>query len=493
MCAAERIGELLTSREQRALVDTTGSLPLCVDLDGTLIRSDVFIESGLALARRNPTFLLAYPFWLMRGRAHLKHQIARRARLNVSTLPYDERVRDWLATQSSRPLVLCTAADQILAEAVATHIGGFDTVIASDGVRSLSGRHKAAALVARYGERGFDYAGNEARDLDVWRHARTAFVVNGGRSLAHRAAQVCTVGKIFPCNTGGASGWWRAIRPHQWLKNILVFAPLLAAHLILEPWALARSALAFAIFCLCASSVYLLNDLLDLEADRAHPRKRRRPFAAGRLSLVHGLWVTPLMTLAAFAGAWALSPHFALALAGYYLLTLAYSFKLKQLVMIDVVVLAALYTVRIVAGTVALQLAHSFWLLAFSMFLFASLALVKRYTEVRAQYEAGRENVSGRGYRASDRELLVVLGAASGYISVLVLALYINSTASAALYHRPYFLWLLCPLLLYWISRVWVIAHRGEMDDDPVVFAIRDHTSQVVGALAVLSMLLAIR
>lgn len=474
-------------------MDTQSLPPLCVDLDGTLIRSDLLVESALALVKRNPLYLLAFPLWLLRGRANLKRQIAQRVQLDIETLPYDPRVSTWLASQPARRIVLCTASDNAFAEAVAKHVGGFDAVLASDGTRNLSGRAKAAELVARYGENGFDYVGDASRDLAVWRHARTAFIVNGSQSLAAAAQQVCAVGRVFPRESNRVRAWLQALRPHQWVKNVLLFAPLLAAHLALEPLAIARSAAAFAIFCACASSVYLLNDLLDLAADRRHPRKRTRPFANGQLPLTHGLLGSPVLAVSAFVAAWFLSPRFALVLAGYYVLTLAYSFKLKQLMMIDVVALAALYTLRIVAGTVVLRLAHSFWLLAFSMFLFTSLALIKRYTEVRMQRAAGQDRIHGRGYRASDRELLAVLGAASGYLSVLVLALYINSTASAALYHRPYFLWLLCPLLLYWISRVWLIAHRGQMADDPVVFALHDRASQATLVLAALATLLAIK
>lgn len=467
--------------------------PLCVDLDGTLIRSDVMFESLLALARQRPILLLMCPVWLLRGRAYFKQQLARYARIDVSRLPYDPQVRKWLEAQTGRVHILCTAADRSLAEAVASHTGGFGEVLASDGMHNLSGRRKAALLVERFGERGFDYAGNEARDLAVWRHARAACVVNASPRLADRVARTCPVTNVIPRHPAGrARAWLQAVRPHQWLKNVLVFVPALAAHAVLQPAVMVRSLAAFAIFCVCASSVYLLNDLLDLDADRAHPRKRHRPFAAGRLPLSGGLVAAPILALLAFAGAYALSTRFAAVLLAYFALTVAYSLRLKQLVIVDVVVLAALYTLRIIAGTVAAGLGHSFWLLAFSMFLFLSLALVKRYTEVQVQRETGTPRIRGRGYEAGDYELLAGLGTASGYLSVLVLALYINSTASAALYHRPQLLWLLCPILLYWISRVWLIAHRGRMHDDPVVFAARDRVSVGVLALSALTVLLAI-
>lgn len=469
------------------------SVPLCIDLDGTLIRSDLLFESALALLKRNPGYLLAFPFWLLRGRAWLKRQIAERAHVDVTTLPYDGRVLALLRDgHGSGHVVLCTASDRILADAVATHVGGFQSVLASDGVGNLSGRRKAATLIDRFGERGFDYAGNEVRDLAVWKHARRAWVVNGNARLAARAGRVSEVAEVLPRDRAGVREWLRALRLHQWLKNVLVFVPLLAAHLVLEPAELGRAMAAIVIFGICASSVYVLNDLLDLQSDRRHPRKRNRPFAAGRLPLAGGLVVAPLLTLVSLIAAFALAPAFALVLCGYYVLTLAYSLRLKQIAMLDVMVLAGLYTVRIIAGTVAIGVAFSFWLLAFSMFLFLSLALVKRYTELAAQRSAGIDLVPGRGYATSDYELLGSLGAASGYLSVLVLALYINSTASAELYRRPQVLWLLCPLLLYWISRVWIIAHRDAMHDDPVLFAVRDKVSLVILVLTAAVVLLAI-
>jgi 4-hydroxybenzoate polyprenyltransferase len=470
------------------------AVPLCVDLDGTLVRSDMLVESVLALLKQNPLYLFVLPFWLLRGRGHLKHEVAKRALPDAATLPYDKRVYELVQAESSRrPVVLCTAADRAIADAVASHVGGFSAVMSTDRAANLSGRNKADALVERFGERGFDYAGNEWRDLAIWRHARRAIVANAGAGVAARAAGVCGAVDVLSRQHRGLRTWLQALRPHQWLKNVLVFVPLLAAHLVTDPLAAARAGAAFVIFGVCASGVYVLNDLFDLDADRRHPRKRNRPFAAGNLPLAGGFVLAGLLTLVAFAAACALAPRFALVLLGYYVLTLAYSLRLKQIAMLDVLVLATLYTVRIVAGTVAIHVQFSFWLLAFAMFLFLSLALVKRYTELGAQRQVASGTAPGRGYVAGDYELLASLGGASGYLSVLVLALYINSTASAELYRRPYFLWLLCPLLLYWISRTWIIAHRGKMHDDPVVFAARDKVSMVLLVLAAIVVLLAIR
>jgi 4-hydroxybenzoate polyprenyltransferase len=464
-------------------------IPLCVDLDGTLIRSDLLVESALNLLRHNPLYLFRFAAWLLRGKAHLKREIALRATIDVAALPYEQRLLAWLRDEGAgRVRVLCTASDQKLAEMVAAHVGGFDEVLGSDGLRNLGGRNKAETLTERFGERGFDYAGNAPPDLHVWRHARRAIAVNSAPALVRRIKQACEVEHVFERHGSRWRIWTKALRVHQWLKNLLVFLPLMTAHLVLSPQALLRSSLAFLCFCLCASGVYLLNDLLDLDADRAHPRKRLRPFAAGNLPLTTGLVATPLLTLAAFALAFTISPRFALVLLCYFVLTLAYSFALKRIGMLDAVVLAALYTIRIIAGIVALDIGMSFWLLAFSMFLFLSLAMIKRYTELDVLSRSGGIQNSGRGYAVADLPLIQSLGGSSGYLAVLVLALYINSTASEALYRHPQVLWLLCPLLLYWISRAWLIAHRGHMHDDPVVFALTDRVSRLVlvlGAIVV--------
>lgn len=465
---------------------------LCVDLDGTLLKSDVLYESLLALLSRNPFYLFLLPFWLVKGKAALKHEIASRVELDPATLPYDERLVSLLKETPARPRVLCTATNAKFAHRIAEHLGVFDQVLASDDQLNLSGSRKASALVDRFGERGFDYAGNESVDLDVWSRARCAWVVNGSRSLAQRAAKVTTVDRHLPASSGGLRTWIKAIRVHQWLKNLLVFLPLLASHRFYDAMSVVHVGIAFLAFGLCASGVYVLNDLLDLPSDRRHPRKCRRPFAAGTLPLLHGLAAAPALTLAGFALALLVSPMFALVLAGYYVMTLAYSLRLKRVVMVDVVVLAGLYTIRIIGGAAAIDSPLSFWLLAFSMFLFLSLAMLKRYTELATMLASGNDKASGRGYAVDDLPLIQSLGGASGYLAVLVFALYINSPESLALYRHPQVLWLICPMLLYWISRVWIKAHRGGMDDDPVVFAVTDRISQIVIAVCGLLVLGAI-
>ncbi|AWH23400.1 UbiA family prenyltransferase [Stenotrophomonas sp. ZAC14D2_NAIMI4_6] len=463
-----------------------------MDLDGTLLRSDILYESLLALLAHNPLYLFLVPFWLLRGKAHVKRQLASRVQLPAETLPYDERVLEILRTTTQRPRVLCTASDRLLVQPIADHLGLFEEVMASDGQTNLSGSNKGQALAERFGERGFDYMGNGRVDLKVWAHAGGAIVVNNGNGLARDAARHTEVLAHLPAQNGGLMTWIKALRIYQWLKNLLVLVPLLTAHRFLDPAAIADAGVAFLAFGLCASGVYLLNDLLDLTPDRMHPRKRKRPFAAGRLPLLHGLLLAPLMTLAGFALALVCSAEFALVLVCYYVMTLSYSLKLKRIVMIDVVLLAALYTVRIIGGAVAIGSELSFWLLAFSMFVFLSLAMLKRYTELASALANGKEMAIGRGYSVADLPLVQSLGAAAGYIGVLVFALYINSPESLELYRNPKLLWLLCPILLYWISRMWIVSHRGDMHDDPIVFAAMDRGSQVVIGLCVLIVLLAI-
>jgi 4-hydroxybenzoate polyprenyltransferase len=375
---------------------------------------------------------------------------------------------------------------------VADYVGGFAAVIASDGSTNLSGSNKATALVQHYGDRGFDYVGNAVVDLKVWKHSHAAIVVEHHSTLSKAAARVAPVVRVFRQSHSISRQWLKALRVHQWVKNVLVFLPLLASHRLFEPRVAISSALAFVCFGLCASSVYVTNDLLDLAVDRKHWRKKHRPFAAGTLPLHQGPIAAFFLLVAGFSLAYAVAPLFALVLLGYYLLTTGYSFRLKRVVMLDVVVLALLYTSRILAGAAAMQTKLSFWLLAFSMFIFLSLAMIKRYTELLAAQKSAALRAAGRGYQVEDLPLIQSLGSASGYLSVLVLALYVDSTASQSLYRHPHYLWLLCPLLLYWVSRTWVIAHRGLMHDDPVVFAMMDNVSRVIMLLAATIALLSI-
>lgn len=468
--------------------------PLVVDLDGTLIRSDLLVESGLRFVRRAPLEAMRPLVWLGRGKAVLKARLAERGGVDVTTLPYEPSVLALIdeARRDGRRVVLATASHVSLAEAVARHLGCFDEVIASTEAENLAAERKRDRLVERFDAGGFDYAGNSSADLPVWSVARKAYVVNADEALLRRAhAQGKVAGVLGAPAERHGRGWrdWAgALRMHQWAKNILLFIPLLAAHVFDDPARVLAVAVAFVLFGLCASSVYLLNDLLDLEEDRRHPRKRERPFAAGRLPAVAGLVLSPALLLPAFAlAAWLLPWPFVVAMGGYYLLTLAYSLRVKRVMGLDVIALAVLYTFRIVAGAAAAEVPLSFWILAFSMFMFLSLAMLKRYAELFDARASGADvGERGRSYLPGDLEMLAPLGAAAGYLSVLVLALYIHDPATAAAYASPELIWMACPLLLFWVTRMWMLAHRGEMHDDPMVFALRDRTSIAIGVAFVM-------
>ncbi|MDR1229180.1 MAG: UbiA family prenyltransferase [Azoarcus sp.] len=471
--------------------------PLVVDLDGTLLRSDLLVETGLLFARDHPRQLLSPFRWLARGRAALKHELARRADLDVAALPYDENVIAFIreARAGGRRVTLATASHQTLAGRIADHLGLFDEVLASRPDVNLKGEVKRDALLERYGEQGFDYLGNAGDDLPVWRAARKTLVANAAARLERKARALGNFAGVVSSRRARFGDWARALRLHQWLKNLLIFVPLLTAHRYLEAPLLLQALLAFFCFGLCASSVYLLNDLLDLRDDRHHARKRHRPFASGRLSPLSGLAVFPVLLLCAFGIAtWRLPGAFALGMLAYYGLTLAYSMRLKRLWVVDVVALAALYTLRIIIGAVALGIPLSFWLLAFSVFIFLSLALVKRYAELLPIMRAGGEDgkARGRGYHADDLPMIASLGTASGYMSVIVLALYVNDPVTLEHYRHPEFIWCSCLPLLIWISRVWFLAHRGQMHEDPVVFAVSDRVSLAIVALMGLAFWVAI-
>jgi 4-hydroxybenzoate polyprenyltransferase/phosphoserine phosphatase len=462
------------------------TVPLCVDLDGTVIQTDLLWESLVRLLRRNPFYLLPVLFWFLRGRACLKKELALRVQVDASTLPYQASFLEFLREEkrAGRPIVLVTASDRRMAEGVAAHLGLFTEVLASDGVTNLRGKNKVARLCERFGERGFDYAGNSSVDLPVWARARQALVVNGSPGLAERARKQADVGRVFPAQKSPAQALWQALRPHQWAKNLILFVPLLTAHKITEPRLAIEALWAFLIFCLCASGVYLLNDLFDLDADRSHAGKRLRPFAAGELPLSVGLVLSPLLLGASLGLACLLARGFAVVLAVYLALTTSYSWRLKQVALLDVFCLAALYTIRLIGGHEATGVEYSFWLLIFSMFIFLSLALLKRFVELDGARQQNQIAINGRGYTAQDTELVAALGTGSGYLAVLVLALYVMSPQGTVLYHQESkLLLLICPLFLYWISRVWLLAHRGQMHDDPILFALKDRTSYIIGVL----------
>lgn len=469
-------------------------MPLVVDLDGTLVRTDLLVESVFMLVRQSPARILQLPLWLARGRAHFKQELAKRVLPDAHTLPYHPGLIALLNEERARgrPLVLATAADQRVARAVAMEIDIFAEVLASDGQINLGGENKRKLLVARYGERGFDYVGNSYKDLPVWRSARGALLARAGPGLAAAVARDTPVERVFEEVGSDPHAYLEALRPHHWLKNLLVLVPLVAAQEPYDPGLLMQALLAFFAFILCSSSVYLFNDLLDLAADRYHPHKRQRPLASGRLPLGHAVAMIPLLLASALIlGLW-LPPLFLPVLGLYFALTVAYSLRLKDVAILDVLILAAGYTLRVMAGALAVGIRPSSWLLAFCIFLFFSLALVKRYAELMAMRAVEGKRAHARGYLLEDSELLVALGVASGYLSVLVLALHITGDLAHRFYRNYELVWLVCILLLYWVSHVWLQAHRRQMHDDPLVFAGRDRLSRMLILLMLLLLVLAI-
>ncbi len=469
---------------------SVSATPLVIDLDGTLLRSDLLLEAGLLFLRDRPLAFWQPLVWLKSGRAVLKERLAATIRIDVDHLPFDLEVLAWVRAErnAGRTIVLATASHHAWARQIADHLQVFDDVLATDGTRNLSAGNKRDVLVERYGERGFDYVGNAHDDLPVLQVARRGYLVKPQPGLIRRVKALGTPVEVLVAGGTSVNTWFKALRLHQWLKNLLIFVPLLASHQIADPMLVTQGVLAFLFFGLCASSVYLLNDLLDLPEDRRHPTKHARPLACGALSVKTGLVAVPILLLLAFAGAVVFLPWvFTAVLAVYYVLTVAYSIDLKRRMMVDVLVLAALYTIRVIAGAAALGLGLTFWILAFSMFMFLSLAMVKRYAELKAAADRGQiGQTPGRGYWPSDLGMVAVLGAVSGYLAVLVLALYIDNEDTRILYTHAEWIWLAVPLLLFWISRVWMLAHRGQMNEDPLLFAIRDRASLVVGLLFVL-------
>lgn len=483
----------LSLEKDESLSQPETSVPLVVDLDGTLVKTDLLVELFFALIKQNPFFVFLLPFWLLKGRAFFKQQVSRRVTQDVSVLPYHRDLLEHLKGQHAkgRLLVLATASDERIARQVADHLQLFDRVLSSNGTLNLSRRHKRERLVSAFGEKGFDYAGNARQDLEVWPSARKAIIVNSSQGVSRKAAQVAEIEQCFNDRRGWLRPYIQALRLQQWMKNLLVFIPLVMAHRYNELDLLGRTFLAFLAFGLCASGVYLINDLVDLPDDRRHPRKRQRPFAAGEISLLWGLASIPLLLGLSLLVSLFLPFPFLGMLILYYGLTLGYSFTLKRVAILDVIVLAGLYTMRIMAGAASVDIWPSSWLLAFSTFLFFSLALVKRYSELVIMREVSGEKTQVRGYRIMDMELLAALGGGSGYVAVLVLAIYISSGTAEILYTRHQLIWLLCPLLLYWISYIWLVAHRGGMHDDPLVFTVRDFVSRIVILLAAVIVLFA--
>lgn len=467
---------------------------LAVDLDGTLIRTDMLAETFAAALSSQPLKALAGLAALPQGRAAVKRRLAEATDVDPALLPYNDDVIDlieeWRANGGRTALV--TASDQGVADRIAAHLGIFDEVHGSHPGRNLKGADKAAFLVERFGARGYAYAGDSKADLPVWAQAAKAITVGANDSLRDKAAGLAPEAEHIASGSHVARALLRAMRPHQWLKNVLVFLPIIAAH-DLSATSIGLGLLAFVAFSLTASSVYLLNDVLDLSADRVHARKRHRPFASGALPLFAGGAAIPLLLLLGFGVGAAIGPWFVVVLAGYFSTTLAYSFFLKRRAIIDICVLAGLYTARIIAGAVAAGLDLSVWFLAFSIFLFLCLAAVKRQAELVHLKNANGDEAAGRGYVVEDIPIVASMAIAAGYAAVVVLALYLNTDAVQLLYGWPEALWGVCCVIIYWVSRTAMLAHRGRMPDDPLIYAVTDRVSLLCGILAAVCFVIAMQ
>jgi 4-hydroxybenzoate polyprenyltransferase len=456
------------------------ALPLCVDLDGTLVRSDTLLEGFCAFATDPRVFgaLLR----LRDGRAAFKQAVAAGVRLDPALLPYNETLLTYLRPQraAGRALFLATAADQRVAQSIAAHLGIFDGVIASDGSSNLKGAAKARALTERFGERGFVYAGNARSDLAIWQQAAAVILVNAPDAVAGKVRGTLTIELTIADQPPLLPELIKAMRPHQWVKNVLAFVPILTAHALTETSAWFGGILMFLAFCFTASAIYLVNDLLDIAADRAHPRKRLRPFARGAVPLPVGAAAAVVLLVAGFA--LGLAGHVAWVVALYAVMSISYSFGLKQLPLVDVFMLGGLYTIRLFGGGEATGHRLSLWLLGFSSFLFLSLALLKRVEEMMSVSSSGGSKAARRGYSAADTPILQLFGVASAFASSIVLALFVQNEATGQNYASPSLLWFVVPLLLFWQCRMWLSGARGYMHHDPIVYAARDRVSWAIGA-----------
>ena len=462
---------------------------LCVDLDGTLVRSDMLQEGVCALAGDPRVFSALLQ--LLRGRAQFKQSVATHAPIDPTLLPYNEALLAYLRDQkeAGRYLVLATASDQLVARSIADHLGIFDEVIASDGIRNLKGEAKARALVAKFGAKSFSYAGNARSDLAIWRQAASAIVVNAPSGTMAQVRTTTPVELVIADRPPMFRELIKAMRPHQWVKNLLALVPILTAHAMAEVPAWIGGAIMFAAFCCTASAIYLINDLLDIAADRAHPSKRLRPFARGAIPLPIGVLAALVLLAAGFS--LALIGHVTWIIVLYALMSIGYSIRLKELPLVDVFMLAALYTVRLLGGGEATGHRLSLWLLGFSSFLFLSLALLKRVEEMMSLDSAGGSKAMRRGYSPGDTPILQLFGVASAFASSIVLSLFVQSETSVQNYASPYLLWLIVPLLLFWQCRMWLSGARGYMHHDPIVYAMYDRVSWAIGVAVILVLIAA--
>ena len=452
-----------------------------VDLDETLLKSDILYESFLsAVANDWRNIFKSLSVLLWHGKPTLKKFLSKKSNLDLNTLPFDKQILYYIEKCKAKGchLALVTATNHHLAKLIAEKLGLFDEVYGSDDKTNLKGAKKADFLVSKYGTNNFTYLGDSYSDLPVWRVAKNIVLVNGSTRLLNKARKLGKEIEHLETSKRSLASLFISLRPHQWVKNLLLFLPVIAAHSF-ETVTVLQSLIAFVSFCFLASSVYILNDMLDLKADRLHPRKKLRPFASGTIPLKYGALSAIILIVLGMMLASILNTKFFLMLLIYFILTTSYSLRLKQIMVLDICILAGLYTLRIFAGALATDIELSVWLLAFSLFFFLSLAGIKRQAELVDLIDRSETVVEGRGYNIVDLPVIRTLALSSGYISVLVLALYLNSSSTQTLYTFPEALWAICFILIYWITRIAVITNRGGMNDDPIVFAFKDKLSKI--------------
>ncbi len=475
------------------MIPTSTALPpLYVDLDGTLVSTDTLWESLICLARQNPRAFLGVLPSLLRGKAAFKTALGEATDFAVPSLPYREEVLAFLREERARgrKIILATAAHERIAQPIADHLGLFDDVIATNAHQNAIGTTKRN-LIQAHANGPYEYIGDHPIDLPIWQASSTAHGVFPVGARWHASIPREQQGRVFTHTSGRLADLFQAMRPKQWSKNILLFLPLLLSHTFTHVEKLAQVSIAFISFSLTASCVYLLNDLFDVHADRLHPKKRLRPFAKGSYALADGLVAAIILLGAGLVFAFIVSPLFALVISGYFIGNLLYTFWLKRVALLDVLLLGFFYTYRILAGAVATHIYVTDWLLAFSTFFFLSLAILKRYGELRLMAATSGTSAHGRGYESEDVTLLLGFGLNSAFLSVLVLSLYIHSSEVTKLYQHSSLLWGVVMLFLYWIMRIWLLVHRGVVQDDPLLFTLRDRTSALLASGAVILLLLA--
>jgi len=453
---------------------------LVVDLDNSLLKIDLFKESlGKSLLKR-PLVFFKTVMLALNSIALAKTFISKECKTDCHTLPYNNKILDIIDSYRKKGylILLATGAPQAYAHSIANHLGLFDEVIATNEQINNVGINKLESIKKHVND-SFIYLNDSVKDLPVWLHCKKAILIgDNGRVknmlIKNNVEIIDTVKK----EKSIIEILLKQLRVHQWSKNMLLFVPALLSHQLLEPGVFLNALCSFIAFSLLASSIYVLNDIIDVDYDRKHPMKKNRPIAAGDLSMLRAYAVLLVCFLIGGWMAMLLGTTFLFVMAVYIILNLLYSLYFKRIIILDVLLLMSFYTLRIIAGHIPDTFPFSPWLLSFSVFLFFSLAFLKRYVNIILENNVSTKN--GTGYSINDSNILKSFGVGSGIISTLVLILYTGSEQVQPFYLTPMILIFLAPIMLYWICRIWLLADRGLIKDDPILFAIKDKISYVV-------------